>query len=150
MSSPMSGTDGRLLGLDYGDKTVGVAISDPTRTIASGVEIVRRKHATKLRRTYARIEELCSEHNIEYIVLGYPMLEDGSEGERCDKTRLFATELRRRTGLEVVFSDERFTTAEAYDVMKNLGIPRDDYKKYVDEIAAVIILQEYLNNHGKA
>lgn len=145
----MNGINGRILGLDYGDKTVGVAVSDPTRTIASGVEIIRRKQANKLRRTFSRIEELCRENNIEYIVLGLPMLEDGSEGERCEKTRLFATELRRRTNLDVVFSDERFTTYEAYEVMKKLGIKRDDYKQYVDEIAAVIILQEYIDNNGK-
>ncbi|MCR4807959.1 MAG: Holliday junction resolvase RuvX [Lachnospiraceae bacterium] len=136
----------RILGLDYGTKTVGVAMSDPLLLTAQGIEIIRREHENKLRRTYARIEELIRENGVEKIVLGYPRNMDDSEGERCIKTREFADGLTRRTGLPVIFWDERLTTVAADEIMIEAGLNREERKEHVDKIAASIILQDYLED----
>ena len=99
----------RLLGLDFGSKTVGVAVSDELGLTATGLEIVRRTSPNKLRKTLARIEKIIEEYNIEKIILGYPIMLDGSEGERVEKTKEFASMLERRTGKEIIFQDERLT-----------------------------------------
>lgn len=135
----------RILGLDFGSKTVGVAVSDELLLTAQGVEIIRRKAPAKLRQTLARIEELVAQYGVERIVLGYPKNMDNSEGERCEKTQEFADMLRRRTGLEVVLWDERLTTVAADLSMIEMGIRREHRKEYVDEIAAIFILQGYLD-----
>lgn len=136
----------RILGLDYGTKTVGVAMSDPLLLTAQGVEIIRREHENKLRRTYARIEELCRENGVEKIVLGYPKNMNNTEGERCAKTGEFKEVLERRTGLPVILWDERLTTVAADKAMIEGGIRRENRKDHVDEIAAVLILQGYLES----
>ncbi len=136
----------RILGLDYGTKTVGVAMSDPLLLTAQGIEIIRREHENKLRKTYARIEELVRENGVEKIVLGYPRNMDDSEGERCLKTKEFMEALVRRTNIPVVLWDERLTTVAADEIMIEAGLNREERKKHVDKIAAVIILQEYLDN----
>lgn len=123
---------------------MGVAVSDPLLLTAQGLEIIRRKHENKLRKTYARIEEICREYGVERIVLGYPRNMDDTEGVRCDKTKEFKEALERRTGLPVILEDERLTTVEADEIMKECGIRRENRKDYVDEIAAMIILRGYL------
>lgn len=135
----------RILGLDYGSKTVGVAVSDPLGLTAQGVEIIRRKEENKLRRTYARIEELAGEYGVSYIVLGYPLNMDGSVSERARKTEEFRDNLVRRTGLSVVLCDERLTTVEADEIMKEAGLGPEERKQHVDRIAAQLILQDHLN-----
>ena len=135
----------RIIGLDFGSKTVGVAISDALLITAQGREIIRREHASKLRRTLARIEELIVENDVSEIVLGEPLNMDGSAGERVRLTHEFKEMLERRTGLPVHLWDERLTTVAADEYMKEAGIPREKRKDYVDEIAAVFILQGYLN-----
>lgn len=135
----------RIMGLDYGSKTVGVAISDQLLLTAQGKEIIRRERENKLRQTLARIEALITENDVEKIVLGCPKNMDGSEGERVEKTREFQEMLERRTGLEVILWDERLTTAAADRYMIAAGIRRENRKQYVDEIAAVFILQGYLD-----
>lgn len=136
----------RILGLDYGAKTVGVAMSDPLLLTAQGVEIIRREHENKLRKTYARIEELCRENEVDRIVLGYPKNMNNSEGERCIKTKEFKEALERRTSLPVILWDERLTTVAADAAMIESGIRRENRKEYVDEIAAIFILQGYLES----
>ena len=136
----------RILGLDFGSKTVGVAVSDPLGITAQGVEIIRRKDENKLRQTLARIEELVAEFGIEKIVLGLPKNMNNTEGERVDKTLDFKASLERRTGLEVIMCDERLTTVMADKVMMEAGIRRENRKDYVDMIAAEIILQGYLDS----
>ena len=141
----------RILGLDYGTKTVGVAVSDPLFLTAQGIDIIRRERADKLRRTYARIEELCREYEVGRIVLGYPKNMNNTEGERCERTKEFREALERRTGLPVILWDERLTTVAADNTMMESGIRRENRKDYVDEIAAMLILQgylEYLRNTG--
>ena len=131
--------------MDYGAKTVGVAISDPLFLTAQSLETIYRKQENKLRRTLARIAELCVEYEVDLIVLGLPKNMDDTEGERCEKTRAFREMLERRTGISVVFQDERLTTWEADQILIEDGIPFEDRKKYVDKIAASLILQEYLD-----
>ena len=135
----------RIIGLDFGSKTVGVAISDPLLITAQGKEIIRRERPDKLRKTLARIEELILENEVTEIVLGDPKNMDGSDGERVRKTLEFKEMLERRTGLPVHMQDERLTTVEAEEYMRETGIRRENFKEYVDEIAAMIILQNYLD-----
>lgn len=135
----------RIMGLDFGSKTVGVAVSDPLFLTAQGVEIIRRKSPGKLRQTLARLEELIAEYEVDRIVLGYPRNMNNTEGERCEKTREFEELLKRRTGLPVILWDERLTTVAADRVMIEGGIRREDRKQYVDKLAAVFILQGYLD-----
>lgn len=135
----------RILGLDFGSKTVGVAVSDELLITAQGVEIIRRKAPTKLRQTLARIEELVGEYGVERIVLGYPKNMNNTEGERCGRTKEFKELLERRTGLPVILWDERLTTVAADRSMMEMGIRRENRKDYVDEIAAILILQGYLD-----
>ncbi len=136
----------RIMGLDFGSKTVGVAVSDPLMVTAQGVEIIRRKEENKLRKTYARIEELVKEYDVEYIVLGYPKNMNNTIGERAEKTEAFMENLKRRTGLEVVLWDERLTTVAADRAMIEGGLRREERKEYVDMIAAIFILQGYMDS----
>ena len=135
----------RILGLDYGSKTVGVAVSDELLITAQGVEIIRRKSSSKLRQTLARIEELVTEYGVDKIVLGFPKNMNNTEGERCEETKEFKEMLEKRTGLEVILWDERLTTVSADHSMMEMGIRRENRKEYVDEIAAIFILQGYLD-----
>ena len=135
----------RIIGLDFGSKTVGVAVSDELLITAQGIEIVRRKSENNLRQTLARIEELIKEYNVEKIVLGFPKNMNNSEGERCEKTLEFKEMLERRTGLTVELWDERLTTVAADNLMMEAGIRRENRKEYVDQIAASFILQGYLD-----
>ena len=135
----------RIMGLDYGSKTVGVAVSGPLGLTAQGIEIVRRKSENKLRQTLARIEEIAKEYGVEKIVLGFPKHMNNDIGERAEKSLEFKEMLERRTGLPVVMWDERLTTVEADRTMMETGIRRENRKEYVDMIAAVFILQGYLD-----
>ena len=139
----------RIMGLDFGSKTVGVAISDPLFLTAQGIEIVRRKAPGKLRQTLARINELKEEYEVGKIVLGFPKNMNNAEGERCEKTLEFKEMLEKRTGLEVVLWDERLTTVEADRTMMQVGIRRENRKEYVDELAAIFILQGYLDYQSR-
>ena len=135
----------RLMGLDYGSKTVGVAVSDPLGLTAQGVETVWRKQENKLRQTMARIEELISEYQVERIVLGYPKNMTNTVGERGVKSLEFKEKLEKRTGLPVVMWDERLTTAEAERTLMETGVRRENRKQFLDQMAAVLILQGYLD-----
>jgi putative Holliday junction resolvase len=135
----------RIMGLDFGSKTVGVAVTDPLGVIASGVEIIRRDREDKLRQTLARIEVLIQEYEVKRIVLGYPKNMNDTEGERVEKTLAFKEMLERRTGIKVIMWDERLTTVAADKAMIEAGIRREKRKDYVDMIAATFILQGYLD-----
>ncbi|MEJ8743935.1 MAG: Holliday junction resolvase RuvX [Ruminococcus sp.] len=136
----------RIMGLDYGTKTVGVAISDALGLTAQGIETIERKEENKLRRTCARIEELIREYEVEKIVLGFPKHMNNDVGERAEKSLEFKAMLERRTGLEVVMWDERLTTVAAERTLIESKVRREDRKKYIDKIAAVFILQGYLDS----
>ena len=135
----------RIMGLDYGSKTVGVAVSDALGFTAQGVEIIRRKSEKRLRQTLARIDALIEEYQVGSIVLGFPKNMDNTIGDRAVKTLEFQKILKKRTGLPVVMWDERLTTVEADRTMTETGVRREDRKKYVDELAAMFILQGYLD-----
>jgi putative Holliday junction resolvase len=136
------------MGLDFGSKTVGVAVSDPLLLTAQGIEIIRRKDENKLRQTLARIEALIIEYEVGEIVLGLPKNMNDTLGERAELSLEFKDKLERRTGLPVVMWDERLTTVSADKVMMEAGIRRENRKEYVDKIAAVFILQGYLDYRG--
>ena len=135
----------RILGLDYGSKTVGVAVSDPLGFTAQGVEIIRRKSENKMRQTLAGIEELIAQYQVEEIVLGLPKNMNNTLGDRAEKSLELKETLERRTGLPVVMWDERLTTVSANRVLMETGVRRENRKEHVDEIAAVFILQGYLD-----
>lgn len=139
----------RIMGLDLGSKTVGVAISDPLLITARGIEIIRRKEENKLRQTLARIEALIEEYGVDTIVLGLPKNMNDTLGERAQLSLEFKEKLERRTGLPVVMWDERLTTVAADKAMMEAGIRREKRKDYVDKIAACLILQGYLDKREK-
>lgn len=134
--------------MDYGSKTVGVAISDSLGITAQGIETICRKDENKLRKTCARIEALIEEYQVERIVLGLPKHMNNDVGERAELSIEFGKMLARRTGLEVVMWDERLTTVEAERTLIESKVKREDRKKYIDKIAAVFILQGYLDSLG--
>ena len=136
----------RTLGLDYGSKTVGVAVTDPLGLTAQGVEIIRRQKENHLRKTYQRIRELCEQYDVEKIVLGLPLNMDDTMGDRAEKTLEFKNELERRLSVPVLLVDERLTTVEAIEIMDEAGIKVSERERYVDMIAATIILQDYMNS----
>ena len=138
----------RIMGLDYGSKTVGVAISDSLKITAQGIETIQRKEENKLRKTLARIEALAKEYEVEKIVLGFPKNMNNTIGERAEKSLELKEMLERRTGLPVIMWDERLTTVEAERTLIESNVRREDRKKYVDKIAAVFILQSYLDSIG--
>ena len=134
----------RIMGLDFGSKTVGVAISDPLLITAQGIEIIRRKEENKLRKTCARIEELIQEYEVDEIVLGYPKNMNDTLGERIEKTDEFKEMIERRTGLEVHLWDERLTTVSAYRALNEADFHGRKTRQVIDAVAAVTILQDYL------
>lgn len=138
----------RIMGLDFGAKTVGVAISDSLLMTAQGIETIQRKEANKLRQTLARLEALILEYEVEEIILGLPKNMNASEGERAELTLEFRDKLERRTGLPVHMWDERLTTVAADRILAEAGIKRQDWKAHEDKIAATLILQGYLDRRS--
>lgn len=135
----------RIIGLDYGTKTVGVAVSDSLGLTAQGIETITRKEENKLRQTLARIEALVEEYQAEELVVGLPKNMNNTLGERALACQDFAEKLERRTGLPIVMWDERLTTVAAENVLKESGVRRENRKAVIDQIAAVFILQGYLD-----
>ena len=135
----------RILGLDFGSKTVGVAVSDELMLTAQGLEIVRRQSPNKLRQTLARIEQIVTEYQVERIVLGYPKNMNNTEGDRVEKTKEFKEMLERRTGLLVTLWDERRTTVDAHRILGEQGVRAKNRKDKIDSVAATLILEGFLD-----
>lgn len=135
----------RVIGLDYGSKTVGVALSDELMLTAQPLTTIHRDRPTKLRQTLAQIEQIIEQYDADRIVVGWPKKLDNEEGERCEKTKEFGDMLENRTGLEIIYQDERLTTAQADGVLEQGGIRKDKRKQYIDKMAASLILQNYLD-----
>ena len=133
----------RSMSLDVGTRTIGVAASDLMGMIANGVETIRR---TSEERDLQRIGELIAEYEVDTMVVGYPKNMNNTVGERGEKTQEFKAALERRTGLEVILWDERLTTVAAERVLIESGVRRENRKKSVDQIAAAMILQGYLDS----
>lgn len=136
----------RIMGLDYGSLTMGVAISDPLQITAQGIEVIRRKEENKLRQTLQRIEQLIAEYEVGKIVLGYPKNMNNSIGERAEKSEELKETLVRRTGLPVILWDERLTTVTAHNAMIEGSVRREKRAQVVDMVAAAVILQNYLDS----
>lgn len=137
----------RWMGLDYGTKTVGVAVSDSLGITAQGLETITRKSNKKLRQTLARIEEIAEEYQIKKIVLGLPKNMNNTLGERAEETKEFQAMVERRTGREVVLWDERLTTVESERILQSGGVRRENRKERIDWMAATLILQSYMDAH---
>ena len=140
--------NGRVIGLDYGSRTVGVAVTDALGLTVQPLETITRKEENKLRRTLARAEEIIKELGVTEIVVGLPLHLDGEESESSAKARAFGEMLSRRTGLPVYYQDERLTTVEADEILTETGVPRKDRKTYIDAVAASLILEDFLSRRA--
>ena len=135
----------KIMGLDYGSKTVGVALSDELLLTAQPTETIKRDSEKRLRKTLARIEELVRANHVGVIVLGLPLLPDGKIGERAEKTMEFQRMLAKRLDIEIRLVDERYTTDASNEELKEMGVKQADRKQYIDQLAACHILEEYLH-----
>lgn len=138
----------RLMGLDYGNVHVGVALSDELGMTAYPLEVIKRKDSNKLRKTFARIEEIAREYKVDKIIIGLPLNMDDSESEISKTVIDFSENIKRRTGLPVELWDERLSTLEATDILKEAGIKVQDRKTYIDKIAASFILRRYMEDNA--
>ena len=138
----------RLMGLDYGNVHVGVALSDELGMTAYPLEVIKRKDSNKLRKTFARIEEIAREYKVDKIIIGLPLNMDYSESEISKTVIDFSENIKRRTGLPVELWDERLSTLEATDILKEAGIKVQDRKTYIDKIAASFILRRYMEDNA--
>jgi putative Holliday junction resolvase len=132
---------GRIVGLDPGERRIGVAVSDPTGTIASPYRYID----TKTESVGDVLREICSERQAVLIVVGLPISLDGSEGPSAEKARAFGVSVADTTGLDVVFHDERFTSHTAESALIAGGVKRKKRKEKRDQIAAAVMLQSYLD-----
>jgi putative Holliday junction resolvase len=132
----------RAMGLDVGDRRIGIAVSDETGTIAQGRGVYLRRGGEE---DLEHIADLCRRERVETIVVGLPLNMDGTEGDQALKARDFGAELARETGLKVEFLDERLTTVEADRVLREAGLREKKRRKVRDELAAVLILQAWLD-----
>lgn len=142
---------GRILGLDFGSKTTGTALSDPLKTIASPFETIKRDKEGKLRPTLRRIVEIAVQNDVELIVLGEPLNMDDTRGERAEKSAEFKKMLEHRLEMDglnipVILWDERLSTVGADEILEESGIVSSERKQYIDKIAAALILEDYMNN----
>ena len=136
----------RILGLDFGSKTVGVSLSDPFGWTAQGIETVFRKQEENIKPTIARIQELCVENQVKMIILGFPKNMNNTIGERGEKTIKFQKKLESATGLKVELWDERLSTVAAENLLLEADVSRAKRKNVIDKMAAVYILQGYLDS----
>ncbi|MEI7437231.1 MAG: Holliday junction resolvase RuvX [bacterium] len=136
---------GRILAVDLGEKRVGFALSDPTGFLASSLETA---HVSNSGETLAAVKRLCSAHQPERIVIGLPLNMDGTNGIAAQKVTAFAARLREKVGLPVDLWDERLTTRLVQRVLIEANLSRSRRKEVVDQLAAQVILQSYLDAHG--
>lgn len=135
----------RIMALDLGEKNIGVAVSDPLEITAQGVEVI---HRSSIKKDLNRIGELIKEYAVDKIVLGYPLHMDGSAGEKAEESMAFKKRLENKYALPVVIWDERLTTVAAQRTLLDAGLSRSRRKKVVDKVAAVLILENYLQSRS--
>ncbi len=140
------GPKARLLGLDLGTKTIGIAISDEGRVVASGRETIQR---TKLKKDLGTLARLVAEDRVGGLIIGLPLNMDGSEGPRCQSVRQFATDLEKRVDLPITFWDERLSTVAVTRTMLEADLSRKRRAEVVDKLAAIYILQGALDALGR-
>lgn len=139
----------RVLGLDFGQKTIGVAISDPFGWTAQGIEIIRREDEKSINKSISRLGEIIKQYDAEKIVLGYPKNMNNSIGERGKKTEDFKAKLEKHFDIPVILWDERLSTVGAERGLLEADLSRKKRKDVIDKMAAVFILQGYLDCHAK-
>lgn len=132
----------RSMGLDYGDKTIGIAISDIMGWTAQSKAVIRRNN---LRDDFAKLKEYIVEYNVEEIIVGLPINMDGTAGNRVDKTEQFVNFLKKRINIPIILWDERLSTKQAESILLEANLSRKKRKKVIDQLAASIILQNYLD-----
>ena len=135
----MNNEEERILGIDYGQKRIGIAISDPLRLIAYPLETVERK------RIEDSIRRILEKYSIEYIIIGYPLRTDGKLGEREEEVKSFAEKIKEKFNINIKLWDERYTTIEAERIIRDIGKKPSRDKGRVDRVAASLILQSYLD-----
>lgn len=136
----------RIIGLDVGDKTIGVAVSDLLQITAQGVTTIRRESKVK---DYAALEEIINEYNIKKVVVGLPKNMNGTLGPQGEKTIKFAEKLKNKYNVEIIYEDERLTTVSAEKILIEGDIRRKKRKAVIDKVAATFILQAYLDRKGR-
>jgi putative holliday junction resolvase len=136
----------RILGLDYGSKRIGVAVSDELEITARGLTTIIRKNQ---KNDLDEIAKVIRTYTVEKIVIGYPIKLDGSEGIQCEKISRFAKLLEAKLRLPVIKWDETLTTKEAEDILIQAHVRREKRKRVVDKLAATLILQGYLDNRKR-
>jgi putative holliday junction resolvase len=132
----------RILGLDYGERRIGIAVSDELGITAQGLTTVQRKNREA---DLDRLADVVHRYEVERIVVGYPLRLDGSEGIQCEKINRFIRRLERRFSLPVIRRDEMLSTKEAEEILRETGVRREKRRAMVDRLAACIILQRYLD-----
>lgn len=138
--------DMRILGLDYGEKRIGLSLSDEMGITAQGIPTLTRRG---LEKDLEALEKIIREFDVEKIVIGYPFRLDGTEGIQCGKVSRFAGVLEERFALPVIKWDETLTTSRAEEILTEVKVSRKKRKAVVDKLAAMIILQDYLNRRKK-
>lgn len=133
----------KILGLDVGDKWIGVAISDALGFTAQGVKTIKRESN---KQTYEEIHEIIERENITKVVVGLPKNMNNTVGPQSEKVMKFATKLHNKFGVEIIYVDERMSTMSAQRILIEADVRRENRKKYVDKIAATYILQMYLDS----
>ena len=133
----------RILGLDVGSKTIGVALSDPLGWTAQGITTIRR---TKKEQDIEEVHKICKEYGVETIVIGLPKNMNGTIGESGERVIALAEVIKEKTGLPIEMWDERLTTVSAYKTMRELNISQKKKNIYADKLAATYILESYLNS----
>ncbi len=132
-----------LLGLDFGDKTIGIAVSDKSKTIATPIITIKRKGILK---DIEKLLSILEEYDVGGIILGLPLSLDGNENERTEKVRNFAKELKKSKDIKIAFQDERYSTDVIYKELRKNSLSKDKIKKKLDQMAASYILQGFLDN----
>ena len=132
-----------LLGLDFGDKTIGIAVSDKSKTIATPIITIKRKGVLK---DIEKLLSILKEYDVGGIILGMPLSLDGSENERTEKVRKFAKEIIKCKDIKIAFQDERYSSDVIYKELRKNSISKDKIKKKIDQMAASYILQGFLDN----
>ena len=135
----------RVLGLDVGSRTIGIAVSDPLWITAQGLETIRRENK---RKDFAKLADVIVEYQVAEIVVGYPLRLSGAEGTQSEKMQVFAEELRKRFKLPVHLWDERLTTSQAQRLLKEAEVSIEKRGKAVDRMAATLILQSWMEAKG--
>lgn len=134
----------KKMALDFGDVRIGIATSDMLGMIATGLETYTR---TSFEKDIAHIVTLIEQHKIDTVVVGLPVNMDGTYGTRVEVTKAFVEELKKHTTAKIVYQDERLTSVEAEEILISQNMSREKRKQVIDQLAAAIILQSYLDRH---